>query len=525
MDPYDEILEQLRSAREQGLRTVMDRLDGILGSLEAATGSVRDAMALDVEDLAPLGGIPEAVDELKQAAAEAAEVPPPVVSIELLRNLDAANTQSELLHGLLSALTAHTARAVVLVFRKDAIGAWSAIGFEDASRLERWSCDRGESPMLDDFVDRPAPRRLHPLDDPVLRGWLEGEAMPDEALLLPISLRGKTMGAMYVDRLGDRPWNPEAAQILVALSCWMIDTLKYRTETGSPMLTPIDSHESGLEAEVEPAETSETIEEPVDAEVTAEPEPEPEPEPGELAEDVAEQPAEEPPQEPAQEVEVEPDVEVAAEGAGEVEVHVDAPAETAPESEHDQPTAGEAALDEIASGPDFDPSATVQVEPEDAPPEVEAADEDEPSEEASVEVRELDETPAAGEPAVELETPAAESEVPMPPPVEPVVPPPDLAEEPAEPSVAGLSAEEESRHEEARRFARLLVSEIKLYNEEAVERGREQRDLYARLKEDIDRSREMFERRIPPEIRATRDYFQEELVRILGDGDAEALGM
>ena len=82
-----------------------------------------------------------------------------------------------------------------------------------------------------------------------------------------------------------------------------------------------------------------------------------------------------------------------------------------------------------------------------------------------------------------------------------------------------------ARQEEARRFARLLVSEIKLYHEEQVERGRESRDLYQRLQEDIDRSREMFEKRISDEVRQKQDYFQDELVRILADGDPDVLGM
>jgi hypothetical protein len=118
--------------------------------------------------------------------------------------------------------------------------------------------------------------------------------------------------------------------------------------------------------------------------------------------------------------------------------------------------------------------------------------------------------------------------MPEPPPVQPVVPPTDVGAEPsveAPEAAPQLSAEEETRHEEARRFARLLVSEIKLYNEEEVDRGRVNRDLYQRLKEDIDRSREMYEKRISPDIRATRDYFHEELVRILADGDPDALGM
>ncbi|MGQ9494869.1 MAG: hypothetical protein ACUVRY_01185 [Thermoanaerobaculaceae bacterium] len=85
--------------------------------------------------------------------------------------------------------------------------------------------------------------------------------------------------------------------------------------------------------------------------------------------------------------------------------------------------------------------------------------------------------------------------------------------------------EEQRKHEEAKRFARLLVSEIRLYNEQAVQEGKANRDLYARLKEDIDRSREMYEQRIPAEVRSVSDYFYEELVRTLADGDPDALGL
>ena len=81
------------------------------------------------------------------------------------------------------------------------------------------------------------------------------------------------------------------------------------------------------------------------------------------------------------------------------------------------------------------------------------------------------------------------------------------------------------KHDEARRFARLLVSEIKLYNESKVEQGRKNKDLYERLKEDIDRSRQMYDERIPDEVRKTSNYFYDELVRILADGDAGSLGL
>jgi len=85
--------------------------------------------------------------------------------------------------------------------------------------------------------------------------------------------------------------------------------------------------------------------------------------------------------------------------------------------------------------------------------------------------------------------------------------------------------EDAKKHDEARRFARLLVSEIKLYNESKVEQGRKNRDLYERLKEDIDRSRQMYDERIADEVRKSSNYFYDELVRILADGNAEALGL
>jgi hypothetical protein len=86
-------------------------------------------------------------------------------------------------------------------------------------------------------------------------------------------------------------------------------------------------------------------------------------------------------------------------------------------------------------------------------------------------------------------------------------------------------SDDEARHEEARRLARLLVSEIRLYNEEEVDEGRRNNDVYARLKEDIDRSRQMYEERVDPGIRDSTDYFYQELVRNLGGGDEKALGL
>jgi hypothetical protein len=116
----------------------------------------------------------------------------------------------------------------------------------------------------------------------------------------------------------------------------------------------------------------------------------------------------------------------------------------------------------------------------------------------------------------------------------PPPPPPAAVIEPAAPRrrygvdvelPVEVSGEEEKRlHIDAQRFARLLVSEIKLYNEQKVADGREQNDLYERLREYIDRSRDMYDKRVKPEVAQRFDYFHHELVNTLALGDVAKLG-
>jgi hypothetical protein len=76
----------------------------------------------------------------------------------------------------------------------------------------------------------------------------------------------------------------------------------------------------------------------------------------------------------------------------------------------------------------------------------------------------------------------------------------------------------------ARRYARLLVSEIKLYHESAVTAGRRDRNLLERLRAEIDRARRLYDERVPAAVLARSDYFDQELVRTLANGDASLLG-
>jgi hypothetical protein len=95
---------------------------------------------------------------------------------------------------------------------------------------------------------------------------------------------------------------------------------------------------------------------------------------------------------------------------------------------------------------------------------------------------------------------------------------------PATDPFAGISAEDADVHRKAQRFARLLVDEIKLYNQAKVSEGRRNRDLYDRLKEDIEKSRVTFQKRYGNTAAATGDYFQKEVLRSLAEDDLSVMG-
>lgn len=77
---------------------------------------------------------------------------------------------------------------------------------------------------------------------------------------------------------------------------------------------------------------------------------------------------------------------------------------------------------------------------------------------------------------------------------------------------------------EAQRFAKLLVDQIKLYNKSKVEKGRAQRDLYERLKDEIERGRAAYEKRYGYTAAGADNYFDQEILRNLADNDRSLLG-
>lgn len=102
---------------------------------------------------------------------------------------------------------------------------------------------------------------------------------------------------------------------------------------------------------------------------------------------------------------------------------------------------------------------------------------------------------------------------------------PDVAPAEAAPDeTVSTSTDPVRAHSDARRFARFLVAEIKLYNPAKVEEGLRKSDLYDRLKDEIELRRAIYDRHVDETVTSECDYFQDELVMNLADGDSQKLG-
>lgn len=84
--------------------------------------------------------------------------------------------------------------------------------------------------------------------------------------------------------------------------------------------------------------------------------------------------------------------------------------------------------------------------------------------------------------------------------------------------------ENDPRHAAARRFARLAVNEIKLYQEAEVKEGLEKKDLWSRLRTTFYMAIDTYDGRVEQEVRDRFDYLYDEIVKQLANGDAANLG-
>lgn len=64
-------------------------------------------------------------------------------------------------------------------------------------------------------------------------------------------------------------------------------------------------------------------------------------------------------------------------------------------------------------------------------------------------------------------------------------------------------------HEEVKRFARIIVSDIFIYNKDKAERGVKEGTFYELLKDEIEEGRRFYSERVPASILITTNYFDE----------------
>jgi DNA-binding response OmpR family regulator len=81
----------------------------------------------------------------------------------------------------------------------------------------------------------------------------------------------------------------------------------------------------------------------------------------------------------------------------------------------------------------------------------------------------------------------------------------DLDKTQAIPRMAGDPA----AHEAAKRLARIIMSDIALYNQRAIDEGVRNDTMYDLLKDEIEEGKKLYESRVPAEIASSTDYYRE----------------
>jgi hypothetical protein len=477
-DAMEKLVGEIRSSIEDVREVVDSQLKAALQSVQA-----------DVNAVSFLPHIQKSIGELEESFAAAQ--PPPVVSAPAasdasrvkmaVQAVEHGKSQVDILNALLEQCLDFGSRAAMLILRGETFSGWKGVGFTGAGgndeMVKRFNAAPGLIPELDRVLRN---EQVVTWDGANLSTRL-GVAASTRAILVPMVIKDKVAAAVYVDATEHdaAKLDPASIELLVFTTGLLIDTLAIRKKTPSPSLNDPESAMAPTPAPVTPPRP--VVPTPPPPARPAAPAPAPPPRPA---------PPPTPPSPPVSSQLADATVAVSADQLREMMAPGAAqPAFTMPETDFSAPASAR------PSTPSFMTTAAIPAvePPRSVPPPP-------PPRPAPSPVQEREERPSTQ-----------------------YIPPPNLSRGGAQ--TTGGSGDDMKKHDEARRFARLLVSEIKLYNEPKVDAGRKNKDLYERLKEDIDRSRQMYDERISDEVRKTSNYFYEELVRILADGDAGALGL
>jgi hypothetical protein len=510
------VSEELENSLQQAIESYLgkrlgaidEQLSRLQSDFDEALKRLRESSANDSLTATPLSAAIFAhlqtarSQKLSGASPERARSSGEVAIIKrAVEEIERQQSHADILGSLLTGAAQFAERAALFVIRNEQAIGWRKCEAGDPANFELIG---GVSLPLsaDTLLGRAAHSRStwngapgSNSEDSLLIDQLGGD--PQTVAAVPLVVRGKVVAVLYADSVSHDPnaVNVDALELLARVAAMAVNLASAPravpepqtdepeavtpTVVAGPESSPTDVQpEPAYTPEIEP-QTTEVIASPVVEEVSAEPTAEYVPEV--IASPAVEEVSAEPTAEYVPEVIASPAVE---------EVSAEPTAEYVPE------VIASPAVEEVSAQREPAPLAR----PEEAAEETSAPE------------------PIAAAPAIETAAPSFTTQY-----AAPLgsarrygVSEPDLP--------IDVGEEERRLHNDARRFARLLVSEIKLYNEPKVKDGRSNGDLYDRLREDIDRSRQMYNKRVAPPVAARHDYFHQELVNTLAEGDPAKLG-
>ena len=542
--------DKQRQSIDEAFAAFSARFDSEAQFDEAFSASVSEHLRLARDEGAKLtaNAFAEA-EKLEQDTA------PKAVSYDSIRDavddISSKDSQSAILKALVNRAAEFAPRGAFFVIKNEHLAGWKVFGETDAHAAD--AIREIHFPVHEDSILGEAVRTAtaaesaggaHPADTTFLEPLRFGQ--PDRAYAIPLIARGRAVAVLYADRGHDATnLSKEALETLVKVAGLTVELLAAGAhpapvahEEPQRDLRPTNEYDTQQFQKEEPASNAEQpsqFEQPASSDFSFSesvsyeggfPASDPQTEAAPSYDESFETPAtgyEEPT--PAWEPQAEPSFE--QNGSSITEVSFD----------HGH-SVDEAVPAEVQEESQF-PQAAEQTEFEVSEPEPQQAEVPSFEEISEVEPQQFDEKPqfesspsfgtpqfepAPASPFVNFEP--VSQPVTAPSPVEKsVIPIPGsrFSDRPVDLPIE-VPEEERRSHNDARRFARLLVSEIKLYNEKKVLEGRQSRDLYQRLQEAIDRSREMYDKRVQPPVAAKFDYFHYELVNSLAEGEPGRLG-
>lgn len=487
-ESIEKMVAEIRSSVEDVRVLVDQQLKAALQSVQADVNSFTFLPQIKKS----IGELQEQMDaEMEAARPTAAAAPSGAGAARVkaaVQNIERGRSQVDVLNSLLEQALDFGSRAALLILRGETFSGWKGVGFSaqggNDEMVKRFNAAPGLIPELDRVL---RDERVVVWDGANLSTRL-GVPASETAVLVPMVIKDKVAAAVYVDAVGEgtAKFDQAAIELLVFTTGLLVDTLAIRKKIPSPSLSG-DAQPPAFDRTT----TSGPAFAP--APVAAAPAPVPAPPPP-----AAPRPAPAAPAPPvaAPAASVDQPVPMRTD-AGTVAINA---AQLREMMAAQRPSFNVPDAEDFGIGGSGAHRAAPAQAPAPAPPPPVAPEPPKPAAAAAA-------TPSLGgddRPSTQY------------------IPPANLARGGA---AVGPPTEDSKKHDEARRFARLLVSEIKLYNESKVEQGRKNHDLYERLKEDIDRSRQMYDERISDDVRKVSNYFYDELVRILADGKTDALGL